>query len=55
MLNLSQLEFAGRIAFSSWIFVIYPAYTFFNEIAIFLLVWLGAEIKKRKLKNRPAT
>lgn len=55
MLNLSQLEFPGRIAFSSWIFAIYPAYTFFNEIAIFLLVWLGAEIKKRKLKNRPAT
>lgn len=53
LLNLSYLEFAGRIGFSSWIFDIYPYYTFFNEIAIFLLFWLGVEIKKMQLKNKP--
>ncbi|WP_432663773.1 endospore germination permease [Wukongibacter baidiensis] len=53
MINLSHLEFSGRVAFSSWVFEIYPIYTFSFEIALTLIILIPVVIKK-KLRRTPA-
>jgi len=54
MINLSHFEFSGRVTATRWIFEIYPIYTFSFEIILTLVILIPVEIKRKKLRSKPA-
>ncbi len=51
MVNLSYLVYESLIEMSEWAFLVWPYYAFMFQVILPIIIWIGAEIKHKSLKN----